>query len=91
MWKAETDLSSFSLCCSDLESKSGALHELYQLLRLPGGQGPVLRLVLFGEKVREIQVATELRNTLQGNRPRYCEVIDVLHENSCNWETGPRL
>jgi hypothetical protein len=38
----------------DLESKSGALHELYQLLRLPGSQGPLLRVVFFGEKVREI-------------------------------------
>ena len=43
----------FSFFCSDLESKGGALHELYQLFGVPGSQGPLLWLVFFGEKVRQ--------------------------------------
>ena len=43
----------FSFFCLDLQSKSGALHELYQLFGLPGSQGPLLWLVFFGEKVRQ--------------------------------------
>ena len=43
----------FSFFCSDLQSKSGALHELHQLFGLPGSQGPLLWLVFFGKKVRQ--------------------------------------
>jgi hypothetical protein len=42
----------FFFSCSDLESKSGALYELHELLHLLGSQGPLLWMVFFGEKVR---------------------------------------